>query len=123
MAWFENRMKYSSIQVNHIFDKDNKMHTYVVKHDICKNWSSLAFNYFTGKIIIKIFSFILIICMSTNSAASISANSNNSILVYEILYHHYSCYGISDLYIDRVRRECLITQCRSTWRYRYFDLF
>jgi hypothetical protein len=39
LSWFENRMKNSSIQVNHTFDKDRKMHTYVVKHDICENWS------------------------------------------------------------------------------------
>lgn len=39
LSWFENRMKNSSIQVNHTFDKDSKMHTYVVKHDICENWS------------------------------------------------------------------------------------
>jgi hypothetical protein len=39
VSWFENGMKNSSIQVNHTFDKDSKMHTYVVKHDICENWS------------------------------------------------------------------------------------
>jgi hypothetical protein len=39
LSWFENRMKNSSIQVNHTFDKDSKIHTYVVKHDICENWS------------------------------------------------------------------------------------
>ena len=39
LSWFEDRMKNSSIEVNNIFDKDSKMHTYVVKHDICENWS------------------------------------------------------------------------------------
>jgi hypothetical protein len=36
---FEARMKNSSIQVNYTFDVNTRMHTYVVKHDICVNWS------------------------------------------------------------------------------------
>jgi HicB family len=39
LSWFENRMKNSSIQVNHTFDRNTRIHTYVVKHDICENWS------------------------------------------------------------------------------------
>jgi HicB family len=39
LSWFENRMKNSSIQISHTFDANSKMHTYVVKHDICENWS------------------------------------------------------------------------------------
>ena len=39
LSWFENRMKNSSIQVSHTFDRASRMHTYVVKHDICENWS------------------------------------------------------------------------------------
>ncbi len=40
LSWFEARMKNSSIQVNHTLDNNAKMHTYVVRHDICENWSS-----------------------------------------------------------------------------------
>jgi HicB family len=39
LSWFENRMKNSSIQVSHTFDRDSRTHTYVIKHDICENWS------------------------------------------------------------------------------------
>src|ERR687885_2367209 len=39
LSWLENRMKNSSIQVSHTFDINNRMHTYVIKHDICENWS------------------------------------------------------------------------------------
>jgi hypothetical protein len=39
LSWFENRMKNSSIQVSHSFDRPSRTHTYVVKHDICENWS------------------------------------------------------------------------------------
>jgi hypothetical protein len=39
LSWFEARMKNSSIQVSHTFDRRTMTHTYVVKHDICENWS------------------------------------------------------------------------------------
>lgn len=39
LSWFENRMKNSSIQVSHTFDRASRTHTYVIKHDICENWS------------------------------------------------------------------------------------
>jgi hypothetical protein len=39
LSWLENRMKNSSIQVSHTFDINNRIHTYVIKHDICENWS------------------------------------------------------------------------------------
>ena len=39
LSWFENRMKNSSIQVSHTFDPSNRIHTYIIKHDICENWS------------------------------------------------------------------------------------
>jgi hypothetical protein len=39
LSWFEARMKNSSIQVSHTFDNTNMVHTFVVKHDICVNWS------------------------------------------------------------------------------------
>ena len=39
LSWFEARMKNSSIQVSHVFDRPSMTHTYVVKHDICENWS------------------------------------------------------------------------------------
>ena len=39
LSWFENRMKNSSFQVSHTFDRSSRIHTYVVKHDICENWS------------------------------------------------------------------------------------
>ena len=39
LAWFEERMKNSSIQVSHTLDNNSRMHTYVVKHDMCENWS------------------------------------------------------------------------------------
>lgn len=37
LSWFETRMINSSVQVSHT--KDNGSHTYVMKHDIGKNWS------------------------------------------------------------------------------------
>jgi hypothetical protein len=37
MAWFEARMKNSSIGVSHIVH--DKIHSYTIKHDICFNWS------------------------------------------------------------------------------------
>src|ERR687886_2859060 len=39
LSWLENRMKNSSIQVGHTFDRPSMTHTYVIKHDICENWS------------------------------------------------------------------------------------
>ena len=39
LSWFEDRMKNSSIEVRNTFDHTSRMHTYVVKHDICENWS------------------------------------------------------------------------------------
>ena len=39
LSWLENRMKNSSIQVSHTFDRHIMHHTYVIKHDICENWS------------------------------------------------------------------------------------
>ena len=39
LSWFENRMKNSSIQVSHTFERASRIHTYVVKHDISENWS------------------------------------------------------------------------------------
>jgi HicB family len=39
LSWFENRMKNSSIQVSHTFDNSNRTHMYILKHDICENWS------------------------------------------------------------------------------------
>ncbi|HJT48902.1 MAG TPA: hypothetical protein VJ729_12035 [Nitrososphaeraceae archaeon] len=39
LSWFESRMRNSSIQLNHTFDNKSRLHTYVVKHDICENWS------------------------------------------------------------------------------------
>lgn len=37
LLWFETRMINSSVQVSHT--RDNGFHTYVMKHDIGKNWS------------------------------------------------------------------------------------
>jgi len=39
LSWFENRMKNSSIQMSHVFDQKYRNHTYIMKHDICENWS------------------------------------------------------------------------------------
>ena len=39
LSWFEARMKNSSIEISHMFDDNTGVHTYVVKHDICENWS------------------------------------------------------------------------------------
>lgn len=39
LSWLENRMKNSSIQLSHTFDYSSKIQTYVIKHDICENWS------------------------------------------------------------------------------------
>jgi hypothetical protein len=39
LSWLENRMQYSSIQTSHAFDEKTRTHTYVMKHDICENWS------------------------------------------------------------------------------------
>lgn len=37
ISWFEMRMMNSSVQVSHSIEKD--IHTYVMKHDLGKNWS------------------------------------------------------------------------------------
>jgi hypothetical protein len=39
LSWFENRMRNSSIQMSHAFDEKSRIHTYIMKHDICENWS------------------------------------------------------------------------------------
>jgi hypothetical protein len=39
LSWFESRMKNSSIQINHTYDPNDRTHTYIMKHDICENWS------------------------------------------------------------------------------------
>jgi HicB-like protein involved in pilus formation len=39
LSWFENRMKNSSIQMSHAFNEKDRTHTYIMKHDICENWS------------------------------------------------------------------------------------
>ena len=39
LSWLENRMQYSSIQIIHAFDEKTRTNTYVMKHDICENWS------------------------------------------------------------------------------------
>lgn len=39
LSWFENRMKNSSIQMSHVFDEKDRTHIYIMKHDICENWS------------------------------------------------------------------------------------
>jgi hypothetical protein len=39
LSWFEDRMKNSSVQMSHTFDDITRIHTYLVKHDICENWS------------------------------------------------------------------------------------
>src|SRR5919197_355485 len=54
LSWFENRMKNSSIHVSHTFDRNSRIHTYVVKHDICENWS-----FYLKEIIIYIFNNVL----------------------------------------------------------------
>lgn len=54
LSWFENRMKNSSIQVSHTFDRNGRIHTYVIKHDICENWS-----YYLKEIIVYIFNNVL----------------------------------------------------------------
>src|ERR687886_2312867 len=54
LSWFENRMKNSSFQVSHTFDRSSRIHTYVVKHDICENWS-----YYLKEIIEYIFNEVL----------------------------------------------------------------
>ncbi|HEY9491266.1 MAG TPA: hypothetical protein VIP56_04715, partial [Nitrososphaeraceae archaeon] len=35
----ESRMKNSSIQINHTHDPNDRTYTYIMKHDICENWS------------------------------------------------------------------------------------
>jgi hypothetical protein len=54
LSWFENRMKNSSIQVSHTFDRTSRIHTYVVKHDISENWS-----FYLKEIIEHIFNSVL----------------------------------------------------------------
>ena len=39
LSWFESRMKNSSIQINHTYDPNDRTYTYIMKHDICENWS------------------------------------------------------------------------------------
>jgi hypothetical protein len=38
LTWLEVRMKSSSIEISHV-TKSNNIHTYIIKHDICENWS------------------------------------------------------------------------------------
>jgi hypothetical protein len=39
LSWFEDRMKNSSTEVSHTFDNSSRIHTYVIKHDVCQKWS------------------------------------------------------------------------------------
>jgi hypothetical protein len=39
LSWFETRMKNSSIQMSHVFDEKDRTYNYIIKHDICENWS------------------------------------------------------------------------------------
>ena len=39
LSWLENRIKNSSIHMSHTFDRNSRIHTYIIKHDICENWS------------------------------------------------------------------------------------
>jgi hypothetical protein len=36
LEWFETRMKVSSLEISH---KKNNHHSYIMKHDLGKNWS------------------------------------------------------------------------------------
>jgi hypothetical protein len=36
LEWFETRMKVSSLEISH---KKNNQHSYIMKHDLGKNWS------------------------------------------------------------------------------------
>ena len=39
LDWLETRMKNSSIHVSRTFDSNSGTYTYIIKHDICENWS------------------------------------------------------------------------------------
>jgi hypothetical protein len=40
LEWFETRMKTSSVEISHQRLEDgNKTHSYIIKHDLGKNWS------------------------------------------------------------------------------------
>jgi hypothetical protein len=41
LEWFETRMKTASVEFSHhrLDDNGNKTHSYIVKHDLGKNWS------------------------------------------------------------------------------------
>lgn len=40
LEWFETRMKTSSVEISHQrLDDTSKMHYYIIKHDLGKNWS------------------------------------------------------------------------------------
>jgi hypothetical protein len=40
LEWFETRMKTASVEISHqILEDGNKMHSYIIRHDLGKNWS------------------------------------------------------------------------------------
>jgi hypothetical protein len=40
LTWFETRMKTASVEISHQrLDDGNKIHSYIIKHDLGKNWS------------------------------------------------------------------------------------
>ncbi len=40
LEWFETRMRTSSVEISHQrLDDDYKGHSYIIKHDLGKNWS------------------------------------------------------------------------------------
>jgi hypothetical protein len=46
LEWFETRMKTASVEISHQkLDGIRKVHSYIIKHDLGKNWS-LPYDYF-----------------------------------------------------------------------------
>jgi hypothetical protein len=41
LQWFETRMKTSSVEISHqrLNNNNSKIHSYIIKHDLGKNWS------------------------------------------------------------------------------------
>ena len=40
LQWFETRMKMSSVEISHQrLEHNNNIHSYIIKHDLGKNWS------------------------------------------------------------------------------------
>jgi hypothetical protein len=118
LSWLENRIKNSSIQISHTFDNNSRMHTYVVKHDICENWSLYLkhiiehiFNKILEKKVEVSISYTMLTfkfkedrnCSYTFFAVMIRGNSGKDIFILEASF----CFTI-DIYVLVIRLQAII---------------